>query len=338
MAPKGRRTRRGSAVEHHVVVVATEGVHVFELAIPCEVFGIDRGDLTPQWYSFEVVSAADAQTTGGVSLSHGLSVSAGRGLAALNDADTIVVPACASIHEAVPQHLIDALRSAHARGARIVSICSGAFVLAEAGLLDGRRATAHWMYTAELAARYPLITVDPSVLYVHDDVWTSAGSAAALDMCLEIVRADHGSSVANEVARRIVIPPHRNGGQAQYVRHRPLPVGHDLATTLDWARHNLDTVTVTAMATRAGTSTRTLHRTVTGRTGQSPQEWLLRERLSVAQELLESTSLTTEAIARRVGLGSSANLRGHFSRAFGLPPRDYRMSFAKAPPALRLIK
>lgn len=309
---------------HRVVVVATQDVPLFELAIPCEVFGIDRRDLTPHWYAFELVAAASAITTG-----QGLTLPAGRGLAALEDADTIIVPACAGVHAAPPAPaLLDALVVASERGSRIASVCSGAFVLAAAGLLDGRRATTHWMHAEELAARYPRTTVDPSVLYIHDGPWTSAGSAAALDMCVELVRLDHGSAVANEVARRIVIPPHRNGGQAQYLRPRPTPTGSDLAQTLDWARHHLDTVTVAAIASHAGTSARTLHRTITRLTGSSPQEWLLRERICSAEELLETTDLTVAAIAARSGFGSAANLRTHFAETVGVPPSQYRATFA----------
>lgn len=189
-----------------VVVVASPGVPMFELSTACEVFGNDRRDLTPDWYDFELVGT-DAATT----IGFGLTLPIGRGLAALADADTVVVPACADIHDNPPRPLVDALRAAHARGARIVSLCSGAFVLAEAGLLDGRRAATHWMHAEELARRYPAVEVHADSLYVHDDVWTSAGSAAALDLCLELVRCDLGASVAAEVARRIVIPPHRDG-------------------------------------------------------------------------------------------------------------------------------
>ncbi len=314
---------RKKSDRHRIVVVATQGVPVFELAIPCEVFGIDRQDLTPHWYEFELVAVRS-----GLTISHGLSVPPGRGLAALGEADTVIVPACASVHGAAPAALLSALRAAHARGARIASLCSGAFVLAQAGLLDGHRATTHWMHAAELATRYPLVQVDPTVLYVHDDVWTSAGSAAALDMCLELVRNDYGTAIANEVARRIVIPPHRNGGQAQYIRPRPTPTRAPLSDTLDWARRNVDTVTVPAIAARAGTSTRTLHRTMTRLTGGSPQEWLLRERLHSAQELLEATALTIDAIAARTGLGSAANLRSHFANTFGVSPSEYRNTFS----------
>lgn len=316
---------RKQSDSHRIAVVATAEVPLFELAIPCEVFGIDRQELTPRWYTFELVALED-----GVQTSQGLAVPIGRGLKAVADADTVIIPACASIHAAAPTELLTALVAAHARGARIASLCSGAFVLAEAGLLDGRRATTHWMHAAELANRYRQVTVDPTVLYVHDDIWTSAGSAAALDMCLELVRVDHGSAVANEVARRIVVPPHRSGGQAQYIRPRAAPASTDLAGTLDWARLHLNTVTVAAIADRAGTSSRTLHRTMTRLTGGSPQDWLLRERLQSAQELLEATDLTIEAIASRTGLGSAANLRSHFANTIGVPPSAYRTTFAAA--------
>jgi AraC family transcriptional activator FtrA len=316
---------RKKSARPRVVVVAIQDTPIFELAIPCEVFGVDRRDLTERWYDFELVAAEPGITT-----SQGLSVPPGRGLDAVAGADTVIVPACASIHTTAPAALLAAIREANDHGARIVSICSGAFVIAQAGLLDGRRATTHWMHADELAAKHPQTEVDPTVLYVHDGVWTSAGSAAALDMCLELVRVDHGTAVANEVARRIVTPPHRSGGQAQYLRPRPTPTGSDLADTLDWARCNLDTVTVTMIAARAGTSTRTLHRAMTRLTGGSPQEWLLRERIHAAQELLETTSLTIEAIATRTGIGSAANLRSHFTRTLGTPPGQYRTTFSSA--------
>jgi transcriptional regulator GlxA family with amidase domain len=180
----------------------------------------------------------------------------------------------------------------------------------------------------ELARRYPLVTVDPTVLYVHDRVWTSAGSGAALDLCLELVRHDLGAAVANEVARRIVIPPHRDGGQAQYIRPRPRPTPHGPADVEEWARTNLADVTVTGLAGYAGVSTRTLNRHFRERTGRNPQEWIKRERMLAAQELLEDTDLTVDAIAGRVGLGTAANLRAHFAEAFGTSPSSYRRTFA----------
>lgn len=312
---------RNESDRHRVVLVASPGVPLFELAIPAEVFGTDRRDLTPRWYDFELVATAPDTDIG-----HGLQVPAGRGLDALAEADTIVVPACADVHDHAPPELIEALRDAASGGARLASICSGAFVLAEAGLLDDRRATTHWMHAEQLAARYPRVRVDPTVLYVHDLVWTSAGSAAGLDMCLEIVRHDHGAAVANEIARRVVTPPHRRGGQAQYVPvpHRADPPDQDIEA---WARENLATTSVTELAGQAGVSARTLHRQFLARTGRSPQEWLQGERVRAAAELLEATSLTTDVIARRVGLGSAANLRARFTSSYGIPPAEYRRTF-----------
>lgn len=310
-----------SADRHRVAVVASPGVPLFELAIPIEVFGTDRRDLTPDWYDFELVA-----TDPGTKVGHGFGVPAGRGLAALAQADTVIVPACAEVHDSTPAELVDALRVAADRGARVASICSGAFVLAEAGLLDGRRATTHWMHADELARRHPRVHVDPAVLYVHDEVWTSAGSAAGLDMCLELVRRDHGAAVANEIARRVVTPPHRNGGQAQYVRPQVPPRAPE-QDLLAWARTHLDTATVAGMARRAGVSTRTLHRQLLARTGRSPQEWLQAERLRVAAELLETSDLTTDVIARRVGLGTATNLRARFTATYGVPPAEYRRTF-----------
>jgi AraC family transcriptional regulator, transcriptional activator FtrA len=291
------------------------------------VFGTDRRDLTPDWYEFAIVGVEGPDTR----IEHGMTVPSGAGLDGLADADTVVVPACAQIHGRAPAALLAALRAAHARGARIAAICSGSFVLAEAGLLDGRRATTHWMYTDELARRHPTVEVDPAVLYVHDDVWTSAGSAAGLDMCLELVRRDLGAAIANEVARRTVTPPHRDGGQAQYVRAVPDPTGTPRPDVLEWARRNLAEATVSAMAGHAGVSARTLNRQFRGLTGQSPQTWLQRLRLDTAAELLESTDLTVQAIAHRVGLGTAANLRMRFSDTYGVPPTRYRRTFGARP-------
>lgn len=306
-----------------VVLVATPGVPLFELAGAAEIFGIDRSDLTPDWYDFELVGTSEETTVG-----FGMRVPDGRGLDALKDADTIIVPACANIHAGAPAELLEALVAEHARGARIVSLCSGAFVLAEAGLLDGRRATTHWMHAEDLARLYPSVTVDPGVLYVHDDVWSSAGSAAAIDLCLELVRRDFGAAIANEVARRVVIPPHRDGGQSQFIRYRPSTAAAKDDDVEHWARRHLAEVTVTAMARYAGISVRSLNRQFRSRSNLSPQEWLRREKLQTTQELLESTDLTVEAIALRVGLGTAANLRTHFAVEYGVPPGAYRRTFS----------
>jgi AraC family transcriptional regulator, transcriptional activator FtrA len=313
---------RNKSDTHRIVLVATSGVPLFELATAVEVFGINRSDLTPDWYAFELVATSEPAVIGG-----GLRVPAGRGLDAFEQADTIVVPACASIHDSAPTALATALRAADERGTRLVSLCSGAFVFAQAGVLHGRRATTHWMHAAELARKYPSVYVDADVLYARDgNVWTSAGSAAALDLCLEIVRHDHGQAVANEVARRIVTPPHREGGQAQYVRHIRNPVTEPVDVT-DWAREHIADATVAAMARHANISQRTLVRRFHHAIGTTPQAWLLRERLSIARELLETTNLTTEAIAGHIGLGSATNLRTRFAAAFGISPNQYRRTF-----------
>ncbi|WP_194898950.1 GlxA family transcriptional regulator [Catenulispora pinisilvae] len=318
---------QSATATHQIALVAIPGVRLFELAIAAEVFGVDRHDLVPDWYDFALVASSPS----GETISHGITVPAGRGLDALRSADTVIIPASAEAHSGAPAELLAALRAAHARGARIAAICSGSFVLAEAGLLDGRRATTHWMHADELARRYPTVDVDPAVLYVHDGVWTSAGSAAGLDMCLELVRRDHGSAIANEIARRIVIPPHRDGGQAQYIRAAAgVSESAPKRDVYEWARRNLRAVTVAAMAEHLGISTRTLHRRFLDETGRPPQVWLQRLRLQSAAELLESTDLGLDAIARRVGLGTATNLRAQFAAVYGVPPAHYRRTFRPA--------
>jgi transcriptional regulator GlxA family with amidase domain len=227
-----------------------------------------------------------------------------------------------------------ALRRAHRRGARFASLCSGAYVLAAAGLLDGGRATTHWMYTEDFACRFPEIDVDPGVLYVGDgQVWTSAGTAAAIDLCRHFVRMDHGAEVANVVARRMVVPAHRDGGQAQFVQ-APVPEtcrDDDLATTLDWAVEHLDQeLEVEDLARRAKMSPRTFARRFKLATGTTPLQWLLTQRVVLAQRLLEGTDLPVEAVAGRCGFGSAATLRQHFARVVGTSPGAYRQTFRRA--------
>lgn len=310
---------------HRIVVVATPGAPVFELAIACEVFGIDRADLTPAWYDFAVVPT-HAETI----LGAGLSVSGVPDWELVDRADTVIVPACTGIHAAAPPQLLDALVRADQRGARIASICSGAFVLAEAGLLRGRRAATHWMHADELARRYPDTTVDASVLYVHDHVWTSAGTTAGIDMCLELVRRDHGAAIANAVARAMVTPPHRSGDQAQYGLPVAVPTtsGYpDLSSLQAWARDHLREVSVAKLAKRAGISERTLHRRFTTTVQQTPQQWIQRERIFAAQQLLETTNETLGAISRQTGLGTATNLRQQFAAALHTTPSQYRDQF-----------
>jgi transcriptional regulator GlxA family with amidase domain len=252
------------------------------------------------------------------------------GLDRLRRADTVIVPGWADIDEEPPAQLVDAVREAHEAGARVASLCTGAFVLAAAGLLDGRRATTHWAHTEALAARHPRVDVDPDVLYVDNgSVLTSAGKAAALDLCLHLVRLDLGSSVANAVARRLVVPPHRAGGQAQFVT-APVPEqdDHPLAALLPWIIERLDRpLTVEDLARRAGMSSRHLGRHFRAVTGTTPLQWLLTQRIRHAQELLEKTDDGIDTIAAATGMGTATTLRRHFNRTVGVPPDAYRRTF-----------
>ncbi len=245
-------------------------------------------------------------------------------------ADTVIVPGWADVDVEPPADLVDAVRAAHEAGARVASLCTGAFVLAAAGLLDGRRATTHWAHTDELSARYPTVDVDPDVLYVDNgSVLTSAGKAAAMDLCLHLVRLDHGSAIANTVARRLVVPPHRAGGQAQYVT-APMPAqdDHPLAELFPWAIERLNqTLTVEDLARRANMSSRNLGRHFRSATGTTPLQWLLTQRIRRAQELLETTNSSVEAIAGMTGMGTATTLRRHFNHTLGVPPETYRRTF-----------
>ncbi|MGW0802435.1 helix-turn-helix domain-containing protein [Nonomuraea sp. NPDC002799] len=309
-----------------VVLVLYEGVLLFEAAVACEVFGVDRSDLADPWYDFRVCGPPRTLLGGWLRLD------SRHGLDALAGADTVVVPACADVEADPPAELLAALRAAHERGARIVSLCTGAFVIAAAGLLDGRRATTHWMHADRLAARYPAIDVDPGVLYVDEGpVLTSAGKGAALDLSLHVVRNDHGAAVANELARRLVVAPHRAGGQAQFAGAPLSPgdgAGSPLAALQDWALNRLhEPLTVQDLAGRAGMSTRNLARHFNGAIGVTPLRWLHDQRIRRAQELLETTDAGIEQIAARTGMGTAATLRRHFNRAVGVPPDTYRRTF-----------
>ncbi|MER7466681.1 helix-turn-helix domain-containing protein [Streptomyces sp. NPDC097981] len=307
-----------------VALAVTPGVLHFELAAACDVFGVDRSDLVDPWYEF-AVCGPDTVPVGGR-----FRLESDAGLDRLVDADTVIVPACADPDADPPAELVDAVRAAHDAGARVASLCTGAFVLAAAGLLDGRRATTHWLHAAALAAKYPRVKVDPDVLYIdHGSVLTSAGKAAAMDLCLHLVRIDHGSAVANQVARRLVVPPHRAGGQAQFVATPvPEPRDHPLGALLAWAVERLDQpLTVEDLARRANMSSRHLARVFTDITGTTPLRWLLTQRVHRAQELLETTDNTIGAIATATGMGSDTTLRRHFNRAVGVPPEAYRRTF-----------
>jgi AraC family transcriptional activator FtrA len=316
---------------HLVAAIIFHGVSPFELSVACEVFGLDRRELVDPWYELRVCAAVDQPVR--AKSSNGMSINTPFGLSDVERAGTVIIPMW-NPDEVPSAELVDALRAAHARGARILSFCSGAFLLAHAGLLDGRRATTHWMYADRLHQMFPQVDVEPDVLYVVDgNVMTSAGTAAAIDLCLYLVRSDHGAEVANAVARRMVVPPHRDGGQAQYIQ-APVPVCAEddpLRATLDWAVAHLDEpLTVEVLARRAATSPRTYARRFVAVTGTTPLQWLLRQRVALAQRLLEVTDDPVERIATQCGFGSSAGMRVHFQRQVGTSPMAYRRTFRSA--------
>lgn len=316
---------------HVVAVAVTASIPVFELAVTYEVFGIDRSDIVAPWYELRLCAAEP----GPILTTAGLQVHTPYGLDELVQADTVLVPACARAAQLdAPPPLLEALRAAHRRGCRIASICTGAYVLAAAGLLDGRRATTHWMNAADFAGRYPAVRFDPNVLYVDDgDILTSAGTGAGIDLCLHLVRLDHGTAAASEVARRMVVPPHREGTQNQRTVRVVRPNGRAdprdrLGPVLDWALHRLDQpLTVTQLATVAHLSPRTFARRFRDTIGTTPLQWLLEQRVRLAQELLETTDEPVEWIARRTGFGNASNLRQHFGRLTDLSPQTYRHVF-----------
>ncbi|MFJ6886196.1 helix-turn-helix domain-containing protein [Streptomyces californicus] len=306
-----------------VALAVTDGMLHFELSLACEVFGSHAPAGAESWYDFQLCGP-DPVRVGRFRMTPD------DGLDALARAGTVIVPGWADIERDPPAALVDAVRAAHDAGARVASLCTGAFVLAAAGLLDGGRATTHWAHTRELAARHPGVTVDPDVLYVDGGrVLTSAGKAAAMDLCLHLVRLDHGSSVANALARRLVVPPHRDGGQAQFVTTPvPEPGSHPLADLLPWALQRLDRpLTVEDLARRARMSSRHLARHFRAVTGTTPLHWLHTQRIRRAQELLETTDDTVDAVAMATGMGTATTLRRHFHRTVGVPPDTYRRTF-----------
>jgi transcriptional regulator GlxA family with amidase domain len=303
-----------------VALAATDGMLHFELSMAYEVF--EAGVADP-WY--DVVVCGPGAVRAGRFL-----LEPDHGLDHLSRAHTVIVPGWADIDVDPPADLVDAVRAAHEAGARVASLCTGAFVLAAAGLLDGKCATTHWAHTRALADRYPQVKVNPDVLYVDNgSVLTSAGKAAAMDLCLHLVRLDHGSSIANAVARRLVVPPHRDGGQAQFVTTPvPAPDNHPLAELFPWVIERLDhPLTVEDMARRARMSSRNLGRHFRSVTGTTPLQWLLTQRIRHAQELLEKTDDGIDAIASRTGMGTATTLRRHFNRTVGVPPDTYRRTF-----------
>lgn len=309
-----------------VVALAYDGLCTFEFAIAAEIFGLARPEMGADWYRF----AACGVEPGPLRAHGGLSVLVDGGVELIAKADLIIVPGWRGVNALVPIELVEQLRAAHARGARLASICSGAFVLAATGLLDGRCAATHWRYADALQAAYPEVDVDPSVLYVDDGrLLTSAGSAAGIDLMLHIIRGDFGAAAANIVARRLVVQPHRSGGQAQFIE-RPVAGRADspLTPLLDRMRAEITkSWTIPEMARAAVMSERTFVRRFKEATGLAPGEWLIGIRIEEARQLLETTSYPVEEVADLAGFGSTATLRHHFTRAAGLPPREYRERF-----------
>lgn len=315
-------------MDHRVVGLVIGRPNPFEVAVACEVFGLRRPEISPDWYDFRLAGEQRRLDAGGaftMELPHGID--------AVADADTVVVPS-APVDQTLSPGVREALQAAHGRGARLVSFCSGAFALAEAGVLDGRRATTHWMFADRFRRRFPRVELEPNALYVDEgQVLTSAGTSAAIDVSLHLVRRDLGADVANGVARRMVVPPHRDGGQAQYVAS-PVPAcGDRFSALLDWLREEpAREATVEEMAARVHMSPRTFARRFRAATGTTPHRWLTLQRLDRARELLEGSDLPVEVIADRVGFGAASTMRTHFARELGTSPASYRRRFTRRHP------
>jgi transcriptional regulator GlxA family with amidase domain len=315
----------GGVIEN-VAVLVYDGVAPFELGVLCEAWGTDRSDQGLPMFDFAVC----ADRRGPITTTGGFTVQADHGLDRVAEADLVAVPAVPR-NAPVPGSVIDALRAAHDRGARVLSVCTGAFALGEAGLLDGRSCTTHWMYSQELAARFPKANVLPEVLYVDaDPVFTSAGSAAGLDACLHLYRKEFGANVASMVARRMVVPPQRDGGQAQFIKSVVPDCDADtLGPLLTWIVENLqEPLSVEYLAARTNMSPRTFARRFRAETGTTPHAWITSQRVIRAEELLETTDRPVDWIAGDVGFGNAATLRHHFTRARGISPQQYRRTFS----------
>jgi AraC family transcriptional activator FtrA len=313
---------------HHVACIAYDGLAVFEFGIVSEIFGRKRPELERELYRFSVCAVEE----GILRSDSGLDLSVPIDWQTLESADTIVIPGWRDISQPPPARLVQALRDAHQRDVRLVSICSGVFVLAAAGLIDNRRVTTHWHYAERLGQLYPTARVNQDVLYVKDgNILTSAGSAAGIDLCLHLVRQDHGTAIANSVARRLVMPAHRDGGQSQFI---PSPIDEPersgIALLLDWIDRNLDrSLGLEDLAQQAAMSKRTLTRRFKERTGMTPLRFLNLRRIDRARGLLEDSDWTIEKIAHSVGFASGQILRLHFRRVVGTTPQRYRDSFTR---------
>jgi AraC family transcriptional regulator, transcriptional activator FtrA len=310
---------------HRVLALCLDGLVAFDLTVPAQVFSLAAGEDGSPLYRFSACSPGGAP----VRTTTGFSVQTGGGLELLSAAETIVVPGYVAVFDQPPEMVIAALRRAADRGARIISVCTGAFALAYAGLLDGRRATTHWALAAELAARFPAVEVEPAALFIDQgEVMSSAGLSAGIDLCLHVVRADFGAAVGDRVARHMVAAPHRDGGQAQFIKRVPGASAGSLEPTRRWIAERLDQpLDIAAMSAHAGVSARTFARRFREETGTTPLRWLLERRVLEARRLLEESDLAIEDIAWRAGFGTAASLREHFRRATATTPSAYRSSF-----------
>jgi transcriptional regulator GlxA family with amidase domain len=314
---------------HRVVALCLDGLVAFDLTAPAQAFGLAAEPCGTPHYRFSTCSVDGAE----VRTTSGFGVRPGAGLGALRRADTVVVPGYANLFEPPPAEVLAALRAAARRGARVLSVCTGVYALAHAGLLDGRRATTHWAWAAELARRFPAVAVEPDRLYVDEgEVMTSAGLSAGIDLSLHVIREDFGVAAGDRVARHMVAPPHRDGGQAQFFEPPPVEgAGGSLEPTRRWAAEHLaEPLDLAALADHAGVSPRTLARRFAEETGTTPLQWVLAQRVLEARRLLEGSDLDIEAVALRAGFGSAPSLREHFRRATATTPTAYRRSFGPA--------
>ncbi|GAC70903.1 helix-turn-helix domain-containing protein [Gordonia soli] len=317
---------------HRVAILAYEGMTGFEAGIAAEIFGMtelsDRfsAGVPRPWYEVQMCAEQPSVPVVG-----GATLTVAHGLESIASADTVIVPSVHDVTARPSEAVVESIRSAAIRGARLVSICSGAFVLAAAGVLDGRRATTHWIYADDLVDRFPDVEVDRSALYVDEgQILTSAGCAAGLDLCVHLIRRDHGPQVANDVARRLVIAPHRSGGQAQYVETPSGPADDEgtIGTSMAWALANIDRpLTLDEMADHVHLSRRSYLRRFTAHTGTTPIKWLIAQRIGASLALLEDGSESIEEVGRQVGFPSVITYRHHFTRIMRTTPREYRASF-----------
>ncbi|MHA3019089.1 GlxA family transcriptional regulator [Mycobacterium sp. BMJ-28] len=313
-----------------VSAMVLNGLAVFEFGVICEVFGIDRSDDGVPNFDFKICGPVAGQP---LRTSVGAQITPDHDFSALVGADLVAVPAVSTQYGGYPEEALEALRAAEAAGSIILTVCSGAFVVGAAGLLDGRPCTTHWMHADELARMYPTARVDRNVLFVDDgNLITSAGTAAGIDACLHLVRREMGSEVTNKIARRMVVPPQRDGGQRQYI-DQPIPIrcSEGFAPQLDWIlTHLKEPHTVATLAARASMSARTFARRFVEETGTTPMQWVTDQRVLYARRLLEETDLDIDRVADRSGFGTATLLRHHFRRVIGVTPSDYRRSFARA--------